>query len=381
MEIAQRLKEISRQKAELDAEAEILELLPQELDVSSLFCLHGDWHLNVRGDLPRILELLPPLNAKMEKADGSWRAYPEDKPLDWNQRILALRANRRGVEWHYKMSFGPILQVRAENAVLPVPEGYEVELSGAHHVVAVRKLQPLPAFPVTPEDAWESAWDGFFEKEKYGAQQRMFANTLRVATSRNQEISMDMLPIPVGEEVLQVGDATLKVLRSGGDSGPAETVPATSPFYAFARIGRFWNAFTKEEAQRLVDFANTQRCYLVQCQEDFVKAGIAKAKAAIEKFQAEYMGSIANPPVASVLTRYVQEQTGYPVEVHICSDTPGIRNSRKEELWLHLCKWNERAWLVYPETYTATGFNFQNPAFYQYVPNNKGFSPAPALAE
>lgn len=378
MEIAQRLKEISRIKAELDAEAEILELLPRELNVSSLFRISGNWHLNVKGQLPRLLELLPPVNARMSMVDGSWQAYPEDKPLDWNQRALALRSDKNGVEWHYKMSFGPILSVKAESARLPVPEGYEVA-PGVHNAVAVRKLQPLAAFVATPEESWQTVWEDFFKKEQYGARQRMFACAIRVASSRDQEITMEMLPIPAGGDTMQIGDATLEVLRSANDTGPAETTPEGSPFY-LARIGHFWRAFSKDQAQRLVDFCNAQRCDLKKRQEAYVQEGIAKAKEAIAKFQAEYMGSIANYPEASVLTRYVQEQSGYPVSVAIRSNLRGHVN-REISLWLHLCKWNIDASLTHPEVYSPTGFDFHDPVFYQYQPNSQSLFPAVAVAE
>lgn len=369
MEIAQRLQQIVEQKAQLDTEAALLAALPQDLDVTSLYQISGEWHLTVAGKLPRLLELLPPCNCRMTLVGGMWMAAPEDKPLDWNQRVLAIVGAKSCVEWYFQHPAGLTLRVSVPKARLPAPEGYELA-KALHNSVLIRKTVPLESLAVSPDTAWTETWDAFMKQEGYTTTKRTFAILMRQVSARDQEITSGMLPVPVAD-TLQVGDATLQILRSSGTFGEPETIPEGSPFTAFPGIGHFWSRYTEAEAARLVAFANTMRCNLAQRQSDDVSKGLANAVGAIAAFQELYLGTLATYPDAAVLTRFVQEQTGYPVEVSLRDN---LRNYPKQiDLGLYL--WGKYAYVSIdlPSAYSDAGFDFQNPAFYQYVPNNQRF--------
>ena len=370
MEIAQRLERIATQQAELEAEKNLLGQLPQDLDVESLFPIQGEWQLKVNGKLPQLLEMLPPQNARMSLVGGMWFSEPEDRPLDWNQRVLAVTQSRYGVEWHHKLPSGVRLAVQVAKAKLPIPEGYERVVS-LHTTVAVRKLQDVSTPEVvSPDTAFSDAWNAFFATEDYRTTRRILASVFRTLSSRNVELSFDMLPNPAAD-VMQLGDATLLICRPFGQRR-GDTYPEGSPLQALERMGDFWGCFDVAEAKRLIAFANAQRCDLDKIQGDALDEGFAKAIAAVKEFEATHLGKAANGPDAAVLQRWIREKTGLAVKVEITPKTP-LKSNSQFSVWLALWGSERRLDLSLPTSYERTGFDFQNPSFYQYVPNNQRF--------
>lgn len=337
MDIAKHLQNVAKEQALLTAKTAVLKSLPQNLDVEHLFYLNARWHLYLNGDVQVALAALPPSNARMTLDNGTWVAEPEDRPLDWNQRVLPVSANQSGVNWFAKLTMGEIIEVTVKDASLPIPPGYSLSAS-VHSTVAVREVQSMP-LAISPVGDWEQAWQGFFEAEGYTAAQRYSTQMLQALSKKGREVTVATLPAP------SIGDA-----------------------------------FTQEQLDRLLAFANAQRCDLEKRQGAAAKDGIAKARTAIAEFQTLYLdGGVANSPVDEVLTQWVQEKTGYPVSVSIRSPLIGYRTPGVYELYIHLWRFNEIAVIKMPAVYNKAGFDFQNPSFYQFVPNNQRFSKEEAV--
>lgn len=391
MKIAERLEaievqkaemaaEIERQLAKLNAETAFLATLPAELDIVGVLQMDDTWQVTAGGDLQEILAMLPPCNARMTFEGGCWTATAEPRPLDWNQYVLGIHATKFGVHWFHLTAAGETVRVSAHNAALPVPEGYELE-EGRVTRVLKRKLTPLPVMTRSPGDVWSETWAAFVNQERYTPTQRMFATAMRLVSMRNQEITMDMLPRAVPDpDTMQIGDAELVILRSGGRHHPEESVPEGSPFVAFPRMGSFWTRFTQTQASDLVAFLNANRCNMAEREASALQAGLDLAKSAVMEFQEKYLSCLANDLVSDVLTRFVQEKTGYPVVV---SQADNLRNYPKQvDLYLQLWGGSAVVTVDLPAAKDPKGFDFFNPSVYQYVPNKQSlFDDEMALAQ
>jgi hypothetical protein len=367
MQIAELIDRNLRQRRELDSELELLKKLPEGLELRSVFHYAGYWRVNLESSLASSLALLPPCNATMTLRDGSWIADPENQPLNWEQRVLALVQSRSGVTWFHYLADGTGVEVNVEGARLPALDGY-VTHSAHHHAVLVRKPRALAMPAISAEDQDQADWDAFYATEGYSERQKMFARVFHIVAKRNLEITVEMLPVPAAT-TMEVAGETLEI-RHGSGQLPAEKVPEGSTLHGLTRMGRFWGFFTREQAERLVAFASSQRKDMQQAQADSVRPGLQLALAAIASFQEKFLSApVANAPDAEVLTRWVQMQTGYPVTVSVRDSLTGRRNG-VYELWLHLWKWNEGAKLTVPnDVYDPAGFDFQNPSFYAYEDN------------
>jgi hypothetical protein len=368
-----------KQQAMLDVEAAFLGTLPAELDIVGTLHANDTWQVTAAGNLQQILEMLPPCNARMTSDGGCWTATVEHQPLDWSQYVLGIYATKFGVHWFHKTLSGEILRVSAHKATLPVPEGYELE-EGRLTTVLKRKLTPLPAMTRSPGDIWSETWDAFIKQERYTPTQRMFATAMRPVSMRNQEITMDMLPQAVPEpDTMRIGDAELVILRSGRGHYKEEPVREGSPFVAFPRMGSFWTRFTLAEASHLVAFLNANRCNMAEVEASALQAGLESAKSAVMEFQEKYLGCLANDLVSEVLTRFVQEKTGYPVVV---AQADNMRNYPEQaDLRLQLWAGSAVVTVDLPAAKDPKGFDFFNPSFYEYVPNKQRlFDDAAALA-
>jgi hypothetical protein len=374
MTIADRIQQIQKERTQLEQQLEFLTKLPADLPVELAYQFRGEWHVTLSGSAAAALEALPPSNAAVRLVDGCWQATPENRPLDWSQRILAIIGDKNGLSWYHYLPCATLVRVHVKSRLPQMPVGYELAPS-VHNYVFVRQLAPL-AQPLqeNPESNWTAVWDAFFTQEGYNEKQKMFARILRHLSKTSQEVSFGMLPIPAAG-TLKVGDGEL-VVMTAGTVGCTETLPEDSPFHAFRRIGNFWNSFTRAQAERLIEFANSMRTDLKQTEEDAVKVGLAQAVQAVAQFQDTYLQTVANAPDAAVLTRWVQEKTGYPVQVSIRGEINGCRYNGVYRLWIYLWRWNESAQITLPQTYQPQGFDWQNPPFYQYEPNAGKFAEA-----
>jgi hypothetical protein len=365
MQISERIDQIRRSQAELQDELALLDKLPAGIEISTMFRLRGQWHINLLGNLQALLALLPPAHATMTLRDGTWAATPENAPVNWNQRVLPLLETTSGVSWYHYLSDTECIAVKVEHAELPVVPGY-ARLHSHHSNVLGREVRQ-PATPAkSPDELDQEAWDAFYVAEGFTAHQLQFARQFHAAARYNRELSMDMLPIPAAT-TMEVAGESLAIRHSG--AGPAETLPANSPLHALTRTGRFWDFFTKEQAARLVDFANAHRQDLQEANTQAVKAALERAKQSLANFEKEHLQNpIADAPDDEVLTHWVRSETGLPVSVSL-RDTHSRRYG-VYETWMSLWRFHESGKLTLPTTvYDPAGFSFQNPSFYEYEGN------------
>ena len=377
MTIAKKLAFIEKQKADLEAEAAILRQFPEDTNISMVFISNGTWHVNLGLSAGDMLQAFPPLNSKMELNHGNWEATPEDRPLDWEQPILGIWGHKSGVSWYHKLPSGLVVQMTASNTNIGFMEGYE-RRSEAHTYVWARVPAPsTTAKKLIPSDEQAEAWAKFAKAEDYNVLQRLFVNAVKSYVQNDRNVTFDMLPVPANADVMKIGDDVLQVLRCSGDFGPKETYPEGG--INFSRIGQFWQSFDRAQAERLIAFAQSQRCNLERLDAAARADAFECAKQALRKLEATYLTSVADSPVNSVLTRWVQQETGYPIEVTVRTEMSG-RIPGRYSLWLVLQKFHEHAELNVPAVYDKKGFSYQAPAFYEYVPNRGTFARQPSMA-
>lgn len=365
MQISERIDQIRRSQAELQDELALLDKLPSGIEISTMFRLRGQWHLNLLGDLQTLLALLPPAHAHMVLRDGTWTATPENAPVNWEQRVLPLLQTNTGVSWYHYLTDTECIAVKVEKAALPTLPGYTVLHS--HHADVLGREVRQPATPAkSPDELDQEAWNAFYVAERFTAQQLQFARQFHAASRYNRELSMDMLPIPAAS-TMEVAGESLVVCHSG--AGPAETLPAHSQLQGLTRTGRFWNFFTKEQAARLVDFANAHRQDIQEANTEAVKAALERAKQSLANFEKQHLQNpVADAPDDEVLTHWVRTETGLPVSVSL-RDTHSRRYG-VHETWLSLWRFHESGKLTVPTAaYDPAGFSFQNPSFYEYEGN------------
>lgn len=365
MKIAERIDQIQRSQAELQEELALLVKLPSGVEISTMFRLRGQWHINLLGDVRAALELLPPVNAKMELRDGTWAATPENAPVNWTQRVLPLLQISSGVSWYHYLDDSECITVKVEKATLPAVPGYAVLHS--HHAEVLARIVRQPATPAkSPEELDQAAWHAFYDAEQFTARQLQFARQFHAAARFNRELTMDMLPVPAAT-TMEVAGASFAICHSS--VGPVDTVPADSPLHALARTGRFWNFFTKEQATRLVDFANAHRQDIETANTQAVKEAFERAKQSLANFELQYLQNpVADAPDSDVLTHWVQAETGLPISVTL-RDTYSRRHG-EHETWMSLWRFHESGKLTLASTvYDPAGFSFQNPSFYLYEDN------------
>lgn len=365
MQISERIEQIRRSQAELQEELAFLATLPGGVEISTMFKLRGQWHINLQGNLQEMLALLPPANAKMTLRDGTWSATPENAPVNWEQRVLPLLQTKSGVSWYHYLADNECIAVKVEKAELPKLPGYTVLHS--HHADVLGRTVVQPATPAkSPEELDQDAWNEFYVAEGFTAHQLQFARQFHAAARYNRELTMDMLPIPAATS-MEVAGESLAIRHSG--AGPAETLPEHSQLRGLTRTGRFWDFFTKEQAARLIDFANTHRQEIQAMNAQAVKEALERAKQSLANFEAQHLQSaIADAPDSEVLTLWVQKETGLPVSVSL-RDTYS-RSYGVHETWLSLWRFHESGKLTVPTTvYDPAGFSFENPPFYEYEGN------------
>lgn len=359
---------------ESHAKRKVLQQLPAELDLELLYPFRGVWHLTVKGALPQLLEQLAPTHARMTMERGVWTSQAEDRPVDWEQRVLPLWADKQGVHWHHVLDDGMPARVLAQGVQLPVLPGYE-PVDTPHKTVLMRQLRPLE-FETSPMERETRAWDDFFTQEHYRANQRYLASCFKALSSRNIELSTDMLPVPAAS-MMEIAGERLVILRASGSPAP-ETWPEGTPLFALQRLGGFTQAFTNEEARRLVEFSNSRRCDLKAQEQAAVEEGMKLVKEAIAGFEKEFLGSVASLVEAGPIQRWAQQETRLPVKLWI-SEIPGRSLSNPEmELRLELWGHHDTTRMKRPMgAYEPEGFDFQNPSFYEYV-DNEGAWPGQA---
>lgn len=368
MTIAARIAEVQRRRADLDQELDLLEKLPSQAALSLVTRVRGTWHLYLTGPVQEALTQLPPSNARMSLDNGTWVAAPENRPLDWTQRVLAVHANRSGVLWSHFLEDGTLVHVHVEGAALPVPEGYE-RSSSVHSTVLMRKRQePADCRKVLPSEEDARAWREFFDIEAYTHKQRAFGHVFKALASRGQPVSFEMLPVPAADTMALAG-STLHVLRAGGYV--PESTPAGSPLHGLSSVGSFWSHFDRAQAERLVAFTAARSRDLETADAASVRVGIDAALAALAEFEQRYLHKpLASAITADVLTNWVKDHTGYPVHVSLRSPVHFGGPRYVQPIWVHLWKWNESATIRVPSnSYDPAGFDFQDPDFYEYEPN------------
>jgi len=371
MTIAKKLAYIEQQKADLDAEAAILREFADDTNIESLVRVSGVWRVTFGSGSRKMLQAFSPLNSKMEFRHGNWEATPEDRPLDWNQPILGIVGSKNGVSWYHKLPSGTVVHMTAPNVGMSGMEGYTMRTE-AHTYVWARTPAPMTTvMKLMPTDEAFNAWADFQSAEGYNVVQRLFVNAIKSHVQHDRGVSFDMLPVPANADVMKIGDDVLQVLRCSGDFGPEETYPEGG--FNFSRIGQFWQHFTRAQAERLIAFAQTQRCNLERLDAEVRAKACEAAKQALVKLQDSYLGAVADTPVAKVLERWVQQETGYPFEISIRSELYG-RTPGRYSLWLTLQRFHEGAELNVPSVYDKNGFSFQAPSFFEYLPNNGSFS-------
>lgn len=364
------LQAIESQRNALDSQEQLLRELPATLLLSCFFYSHGYWNVQAVGTAKELLALLPPCNATVELHDQSWRASPAAGPVDWERRLLPLWSSSTGLHWYHRLASGRVILVSAKAARLPEIPGYE-RLQSAHTAVLGRKLVPLS--PRTgPLEHAQNSWESFFAQEQYDAKQLRFARALRVIYERVPgNLDKTMLPCAEPTQMLLAGHAL--EIRYPVHQAPPETLPPSSPMRGLLSIGRFWDAFTAEQADRLLEFSNKQPKSVKEQDDLAARAAMDTVKSAVAAFCERYLGAMRNAPDTSVLARWILEQTGYAVTVswglHLASKAlPGGR-----EVWLNLRRCHETVRIAFPLHYDPAGFDWQNPPFYQYEPNQAHF--------
>lgn len=337
MTVSDRLLEIQNTRRQLKEEEALLAHLPLSLPLEQIFQARGMWHIMLVGSALTALAALPPSNADMRLEDGSWRASPKPEPLNWNQRILAVIQDGQGLTWYHQLPTQDFIRVRVLERLSDAPAGYEPALA-VHNQVFVRKLVPRQqGMEESLEAKWNDRWAAFCDQEGYDAQQRQVLAAVRAQYQRGREAAFGL---------------RAEIVR---------------------RVREFGAGFNQAQVERLVAFATDVRIDLKRDSDTLAPVGIAKATAAIDEFQALYLDKVANVPDVDVLTYWVREKTGYPVSVSIRT-TPGSYQPPGEyQLWIHLWGWNDSAVIRVPEVYDPTGFDWQNPPFYRFVPNEGQF--------
>lgn len=365
MNIANYIQSLDADIAKKQHERALLEKLPGNLGVGVTFSLNGVTHLHLTDPLEVLLATLPPCNAVMTLRDGSWVAKPENKPLDWTQRTLALVQSKSGVQWNHYLDDGTLLCLHRNGASLPKIEGYRLAHS-AHHVVLQREVVHDSACKVSSVEHYDNQWHAFMAAEGYTALQRLFANAFKALASRNVTTTFEMLPLRADTQ-MSLGNEVLEIRRAG--SAPSETLPAGSVLHGLVRIGAFWQSFTEEQARKLQNFANGMACDLEALSNTAAKNGLNEAIEAVAQFQRKHLVRVANLPTEDVLRHWVEKETGFPVSL-------SFRNQRREldgritrEVHLSLWKWHESTTLSTPELFDPAGFDFQNPSTFEYAPN------------
>lgn len=370
MKASQFADRLRAQQRQLQEEIDLVSKLPPELDINTAFKLHGQWHVTLLSPAKTALTLLPPVNQRMRLHSGVMAPEPVEpvEPLNWKQPILAVWGTGSDIRWRTMLPDGTPVNVSAVGP-LDLPRGYEWRRPH-HSVLMARKLVKPSGLAKSPSQEFDEAWARFMDEQGYRAYQRQFAAVFKVASSNDHMLTPEMLPVPVAA-TMEVAGETLVIARSG--PGPAETVPEGSRLYALPRIGVFWNAFTREEAQTLIDFANQQRRKVNTLGNEWAKAALKKASEALQRFQQTYLATPATSDIdADVLTYWLQKETGLPVTVVVRSDSryrkPGVHH-----LWLQCNRHLEDASVDIGEIRNPAGFDFQAPDFYVYEDNAGSF--------
>ena len=369
---AQRITNLTNQRESLAREIAFLEKLPKDLLVSSVRESVAIWHVTINAPLSHLMKTLPPANAGMREKDGMWIGAPEPKPLDFSQPVLGVSESTSGVRWFHYLADGTLILVTADKAKLPELPGYTIRSNGRHERVLVRKLRQPPSQRVDPGVQDKDAWNAFMQQECYGARQKQFGHMLATVANRDVELSMGMLPVPA-ESVMKIGDSELVICRSGGPG--AEELPAGSPLHCLLQMGPFWTAFSREQAQRLIDFANSRRKNLPEVQALAYAEQMALIKDALTQFQDLYLATPpADEPLAYAFEYWIKKQTGIQASVTVSHDHPRRKQGHLElrvHLWWHK---GEEITLAWPQgEFEPTGFSFSNPVFYEYEDNTGRF--------
>ena len=373
MKVEQHLLRIQAAHQALEAETRLLSKLPREFDVENLFRLNGAWSVRSSAPLDALLGALPPCHSRVVREQGSFVLKPQGGPVDWNTRYLPLTVSDKGTFWFHQLSDGEFIGVYGTSGLLNLPEGYGWQ-HGAHNRAISRRVRTPVTFQKSPEDLAAEKWHAFFKAENYTASQKAIANMLRAHVEKDRPLDIGMLP-RAAPTTMEVAGAPLE-MRYAGNAAPQEVLPPGSPLVALHRWGPFWRCFTKEQAERLVAFAQSCQCNLAEVQRAEVEKGTALALAALETFAESYL----KQPMASsgvcpeVLTHWVRAETGYPVQVSVRDNPTTSRLDGVHWLWVYLWKWNTAAELVTPmEAFQPTGFDWENPSFYEYEPNSGTF--------
>jgi len=365
---AQRILNLTNQCESLTREIAFLEKLPKDLTVSSVRESVAIWHVTVSAPLPQLLKTLPPANAGMREKDGMWIGAPEPRPLDFSQLVLGVSESSSGVRWFHYLEDGTLMLVTADKAKLPELPGYTIRSNGRHERVLVRKLRQPPSQRVDPGVQDRDAWNAFMQQECYGARQKQFGYMLATIANRGIDLSMDMLPVPAAS-VMKIGDNELVICRSGGPE--AEQLPEGSPLTPLVQMGSFWTAFSREQAERLIDFAKSRRKNLPEVQALAYAEQMALIKDALSQFQDLYLATPpADEPMAHAFEYWIKKQTGIQASVTVSHDRPRRKQGHLElrvHLWWHK---GEEITLAWPQgEFEPTGFSFVSPTFYEYEDN------------
>lgn len=368
MNPAGHLQHLETQRESLNAQERLLRLLPSALELSSFFFSGGRWHLHVVGPTAALLAMLPPCDADVVLRDQSWFLTPKPGAVNWERRLLPLWSTASSLCWYHQLDEDLVVQVSIKNGRLPEVEGYET-LHSAHTVVLGRKLVPLEPRKSLLQHA-QDRWEVFCEQEQYTAKQLRFARALRAAHGRLAgHIRKEMLPCPAPTQLLLAG--TTFELRHSGHAAPAEKMPADSPLQSLPSIGQFWDSFSIEQADKLLAFVNEQPKNLKEKDDEEARAALQRIKELVAEFSERYLGAMRNAPDTAVLSRWILEQTGHAVTVYW-----GLRQREAcghRETWVGLGRWHESVGLALPLRYEPSGFDWQNPPFYQYEPNQGHF--------
>ncbi len=371
MTTQERLDERRAALAEVQREIDFLELLPPDLPVRHAYRLHGQWYLSLTGGA--LADLLPALPAQpiCLRADGWGRleahaAQAHEVDLPCCALAYPVWYTRGGLNWFTRIGKENLLvRVTAADASMQDPTGYARQ--GTTDLYWTRKrVQPLLHDSQGPQVDFDSAWEAFFAVERYTEAQKMFARVFRMQSARNVDLSAMDLPLkPV--EVLEVAGEQLQVRRSG--PGVPETVPEGSKLFALPRIGLFWNRFTDEQAERLLQFSNAFRRELEAEDAAFIKQTLTQAREAAQRFIREHVQTQRNRPKADVLQYAIQRELGVAVSVSPRESlTRSLGDRVQYAYWMHLRRYNEDLTIELPALYDPQGFDWDFPGIVDYEP-------------
>lgn len=326
---------------------EILEAIPDCLEVTSLYMLQGGPVLNVQGSLPVALSSLPPVNTSDLSALSSFGTDPHEEqyPVRWSGRAL---------KWQAILLNGMLatinFHVEDSSVALALPniEFFQYSQSadghGGHYL---RKTAPLPPMAKLPLDLLAGRYTEFlagFEGVTADIEDLM-EKALKRSISKNlpswetfRELAKPRgsRGIPEDQVVRVASDERLRLLY--------EFVVASHPPFDITELNN-------TAANRALDAAEAA------CRELFEPMSALPRKNSVRWDLVEH---------------YIRKKTAYPVSVGFRGQKMSYTKSDVLEisLWLHLAGWNRGHTVEVSTQLSPIGFDWDHPDFieFQYPP-------------